>query len=291
MQSRWISCNACGADAFQLLSSAGEWKIGKCKECGLVYLNPAPFFEPTSEFSEMSRGFQYTRYMHEPISPKIFAYEAEQLKTQQQEIARLTGKTLPEVRYLDVGCGFGACVRAATDLGWKATGVDIDPELIREGVQQHGADLRCTPLLEAGFKDQSFNFIRMRDVIEHLPNPYESLLDIHRLLCPGGIALVVAPNEGSLISRMRLLAGMKRTQIAFGDLPHHIHGFTPITLRRILERTHFKILKMTTTVPVDSGYVTSNNMRSANRPLLVSIWKGARMLGMGNFLVAWAEKR
>jgi len=290
MQSRWISCSACSADAFQLLSSVGEWKIGKCKECGLVYLNPAPFYEPTSEFSEMSKGFQYTRYMHEPISPKVFAYEAEQLRSQHQEMVRLTGKTLPEMRYLDVGCGFGACIRAATDLGWKATGIDIDPELIAEGVQQHGGDLRCTPLLEAGFQDRSLNFIRMRDVIEHLPNPYETLLEINRLLCPGGIALIIAPNEGSLVTQARLLAGKKRTMIATGDPPHHIHGFTPVTLRRILERAKFKILKITTTTPVDPGFVTLNNMRSANRPLLVAIWKGARILGMGNFLVAWAQR-
>ncbi len=79
MKTQWISCNACGADAFRPLSSVGEWKIGKCAKCGLVYLNPAPFFEPNAEFSAMSKGFQYTRYMHEEISPKIFAYEREQL--------------------------------------------------------------------------------------------------------------------------------------------------------------------------------------------------------------------
>ena len=290
MKTRWISCNACGADAFQSLSSVGEWNIGKCTSCGLVYLNPAPFFEPTSEFSAVSKGFQYTRYMHEKITPKIFAYESEQLRSMQREISRLTGQTFPIMHYLEVGCGSGASVRAAADLGWEATGIDIDPELIGTGIEQHGADLRCTTLLQGGFEAGSFHFIRLRDVIEHLPNPYESLLEIHRLLRPGGIGLIVAPNEGALVTRLRLLLGFKRGMVATAEPPHHIHGFTPFTLQRIFQRVGFKILMMKTTIPVDPEYVTSNNMRSANRPDLVFLWKGASMLGMGNFLVGWIQK-
>jgi 2-polyprenyl-3-methyl-5-hydroxy-6-metoxy-1,4-benzoquinol methylase len=290
MKTRWISCNVCGADAFQALAAVGEWNIGKCTRCSLIYLNPAPFFEATPEFSTISKGFQYTRYMHERISPEIFAYESTQLLRQQREISRLTGQTSPAMRYLEVGCGSGASVRAAMDLGWEATGIDIDPELIGTGVEQHGADLRCTPLLQGGFDADRFDFIRLRDVIEHLPDPYESLLEIQRLLRPGGIALFVAPNDDALLNRLRLRLGFKRSMIAWAEPPHHIHGFSPVTLQRILQRAGFKILQMKTTTPVDPDYVTSNNMRSANRPALVTVWKGTRLLGMGNFLVGWVQK-
>lgn len=290
MKTRWIYCNVCDADAFQSLAAVGEWNIGKCTRCGLIYLNPAPFFEATPEFSTMSKGFQYTRYMHEKISPEIFAYESTQLRSQQREISRLTGQTPPAMRYLEVGCGSGASVRAAMDLGWEATGIDIDPELIGTGIEQHGADLRCTPLLQGGFDAGRFDFIRLRDVIEHLPDPYESLLEIQRLLRPGGIALFVAPNEGALLNRLRIRLGFKRSMIAWAEPPHHIHGFNPATLQRILQRAGFKILQMKTTTPVDPEYVTSNNMRSANRPALVTVWEGTRMLGMGNFLVGWVQK-
>jgi 2-polyprenyl-3-methyl-5-hydroxy-6-metoxy-1,4-benzoquinol methylase len=289
MISRRISCNACGADTFRLLSTVGEWNIGRCTRCGLVYLNPAPFFEPDTEFSSMSKGFQYTRYMHEKIGERIFAYETAQLRSQVEEIRRLTGQTIAAVRYLEVGCGSGASVRAAADLGWEATGIDIDPELIATGVKQHGADLRCTPLLQAGFSDDSFDFVRLRDVIEHLPDPYESLRKIRCLLRPGGIALIVAPNEGALINRFRRLAGMKRTMVAYAEPPHHIHGFTPVTLRLIVERAGFKVLELRTIETVHPGYVTSNNMRSAHRSALVALWKLARTVGMGNFIVSWIQ--
>ncbi len=290
MKTQWITCNACGADTFKSLSMVGEWNIGKCTSCGLVYLNPAPFFAPTTEFSSMSKGFQYTRYMHEKITPKIFAYEHDQLIMQQKEIARLTGQTFPSIRYLEVGCGSGASVRSAADLGWKATGIDLDPELIGTGVEQHGADLRCTTLLQSGFEAESFQFIRLRDVIEHLPDPFESLNEIKRLLCPGGVCLIVAPNEGAMVNRIRMLLGFKRTMVAYAEPPHHIHGFTPVTLDRILRRAGFRILSLKTIRTTDPDYVTSNNMRSVKRLDLVLLWKCAQMLGMGNFVVAWIQK-
>ena len=287
-----ISCNACGANNFQTISTVEEWNIGRCRECGLIYLNPAPFFEPTNEFSEMSKGFQYTRYMHEKITPRIFAYETEQLKNHQKEVLRLTGKTLPDnVKYLEVGCGSGASVKSATDLGWKAVGIDIDPELIGTGKEQHGADLRCGTLLNVGFEKQSFDFIRLRDVIEHLPNPYEIMLEIKRLLRPGGICLIVAPNEAAMVNRIRYSLGFKHKMVAYAEPPHHIHGFDTKTLKMILKRVDFNILMTKTTIPADPEYVTSNNMRSANQITLVSLWKLARTIGMGNFLVAWIQKK
>jgi uncharacterized Zn finger protein len=51
MNKKWIHCNACGADAYKKLSKVGEWNIGKCTKCGLIYVNPIPFFEPTTDFS------------------------------------------------------------------------------------------------------------------------------------------------------------------------------------------------------------------------------------------------
>lgn len=290
MEKRWIACNACGADNFIKLSSVGEWDIGKCAQCELVYVNPAPFFEPTPEFSQVSKEFQYTAYMHQEITSAILAHEKTQLLGHLREIAQLTGQNLQTPRYLEVGCGSGASVRAATDLGWSATGIDIDPELIRAGQEQLHVDLRCVPLLDTNFTEGEFDFIRLRDVIEHLPNPYDCLLMIRRLLKPAGVALFVTPNEDGLPTRMRHLFGRPREKVATVHPPHHIHGFSPKTMNRLLERAGFKVLEEKTTTPVDPDYVTSNNMRAASNLLNVGLWQSAKAIGMGSMLVSWASK-
>jgi 2-polyprenyl-3-methyl-5-hydroxy-6-metoxy-1,4-benzoquinol methylase len=288
-----IDCNACGADRFESLNSVGEWTIGRCGACGLIYVNPVPFFEPTADFSRMSREFEYTRYMHQPVTEAIEGFERAQLAFDLQEIARLKGRR-PEweshVRSLEIGCGSGASVRAAADLGWSAIGIDIDPELVSEGRERLGADLRCTPLLDSGFPDGAFDFIRLRDVIEHLPDPYESLVKVRDLLAPDGIALIVTPNEAGLVTRARLATGRKRTRVATVAPPHHLHGFDGRTLGRICGRAGLTVYDMRTTTPVDARYVTSNNMRSTGRKGINAIWSLGVLLGMGAVLVAWVGR-
>jgi len=171
----WISCNACGADAFTELSNVDGWHIGRCNKCSMIYLNPMPFFEPSTEFSDMSMDFQYTQFQHE-LSQQVLDHDNEQFHQHVKIMSQLAGHDIQPGKFLDIGCGSGSTVRVAKDLGWEAVGVDIDTKLIELGREKNKVDIRNSPLLESGFEANQFDFIRLRDVIEHLPNPYEVLL-------------------------------------------------------------------------------------------------------------------
>lgn len=290
MKSDWISCNTCGADDYRVLNQVGEWSIGQCSCCHTVYVNPVPIFAPDNTFSEVSKEFQYTRFMHEEITPEILQHDGAQLQSHCIEIGRLTGQIKPKLRFLDVGCGSGASVKAATDAGWSAVGVDLDPQLIASGIRQFAVDLRCTPLLDAGLPDASFDFVRLRDVIEHLPNPYAVLLEIKRILAPGGTVLLATPNQGGLPARLRLWLGGGHTRVATVPPPHHLHGFTPETLSRILKRSGLELLEVKTSTPVDPSYVTANNMRALSHPANVLFWKVCQWAGQGSMVVVWGRK-
>ncbi len=294
METRRILCNACGADRFLALSSVDEWTIGRCGACGLIYVNPAPFFRPTDEFSDVSRAFEYTEYMHRPITDAVLAFERRQLEANAANIVRLTdGRADPRriVRFLDIGCGSGAAVRAATDLGWEALGIDIDPRLIAEGRDQLGVDLRCVPILESGLPAGAFDFVKLRDVVEHLPNPLEVLARVGELLAPGGVALFVTPNEGGLATRTRVALRRRRALVATVPPPHHLHSFDPGSLERTMRRAGLQPRTTFTTTPADWRYVTSHNLARAQRaPLLRPLWRVGRAVGMGAVLVSWAQR-
>jgi len=291
MYREWISCNACGNDSYQLVTEFQGWPIGHCGQCGLVYVNPIPVFEPNAEFSEMSQDFQYTRYMHQEVSESILSHERRQLVMQLAEIARLLGKPFSPRRHLEIGCGSGASVRAGQDLGWETTGIDIDPALVAKGRMQLDVDLRCVPLLDSRFADHEFDLIRLRDVIEHLPNPYECLREIRRILAPGGVVFIATPNEASMAKAVKVWAGIPCVKVAAVNPPHHLHGFSPETFRRIFDRTGFGPLCIKTTTPVDPAYVTSNNMRAAGKFPHVPFWRLSKALGRGSMLVAWIMKK
>ncbi|HEY9639417.1 MAG TPA: class I SAM-dependent methyltransferase [Coleofasciculaceae cyanobacterium] len=289
VKTTWITCNACNSDTFKKLSIADGWHIGQCTNCSLIYLNPMPFFEPSAEFSDMSLDFQYTQFQYQ-ITEEVLQHDKQQFARQVEILSQLSGTHLTSGKFLDIGCGSGSTVRAAADMGWDAIGIDIDPNLIELGKAQHGVDLRCTPLLESGFDGNQFHFIRLRDVIEHLPNPYEALLEIKRLLAPGGFVLIATPNEDALPTQIRLLLGHKRDQVATVPPPHHVHGFTPKTLKRILERAGLEIHRLGTTTPIDPEYVTARNMNSASNKLHVLLWSAANAIGKGSMLIGWARK-
>jgi 2-polyprenyl-3-methyl-5-hydroxy-6-metoxy-1,4-benzoquinol methylase len=295
METRRIVCNACGADRFAALSSVDEWTIGRCGACGLVYVNPAPFFEPTDEFSDVSRAFEYTEYMHQPVTEAILAFERRQLQANSAIISGFgSGSADParRVRFLDIGCGSGASVRAALDLGWEALGIDIDPQLIREGREQLDVDLRCVPILECGLPSGYFDFVKLRDVVEHLPNPFEVLVKVGELLAPGGVSLIVTPNEGGLATRVRGTLRRRRSLVATVPPPHHLHSFAPGSLMRTMRRAGLEPRTTFTTMPTDWRYVTSHNMaRARSQPLLRPLWRVGRATGMGAVLVSWAQRQ
>lgn len=297
METRHIACNACGADRFVPLSTVDGWRIGRCGACGLVYVDPTAFFAPTDEFAEMSKGFEYTEYMHQPVSDEIAAFERRQLLSNAKEIAQLRGSNghgsdaaAGPLRYLDVGCGSGASVRAAADLGWSAVGLDLDPQLIAEGREGLGVDIRCTSILESGLPDAAFDLIKLRDVMEHLPDPYEVLVEIRRLLAPGGLALLVTPNEAGLATRTKVALRRPRRVVATVPPPHHLHSFAPATMARILRRAGLRPIRALTTTPTDWRYVTSHNLvRAQTRPVAMPLWSLGKALGMGAVLVVWAS--
>jgi len=145
-------------------------------------------------------------------------------------------------------------------------------------------------LLESELPEGRFDFVRLRDVIEHLPNPYAALTEVKRLLAPGGFLHVATPNEDGLAAQLRLLLGGKRDRVATVAPPHHVHGFGPKTLRGLFERVGFKMYMLKTTTPVDPLYVTARNMEAVKNRLRTVAWRAASAIGRGSMLIAWAGK-
>ena len=289
METRPIVCNACGADRYVARSSVDGWSIGNCGDCGLVYVNPAPFFEPTDEFSEMSKAFEYTEYMHAPITDAILDFERRQFASNVAQLAELSPESAKGRRFLDIGCGSGASVRAATDAGWKAIGIDIDPQLIAHGRAQLGVDLRCGLVTSVDLPREGFDFIKLRDVVEHLPNPLEVLQRIRELLAPNGVLLVVTPTERGIATRARLALRRRRRLVATVPPPHHLHSFAPGHLQTLLERASFRPMQIFTTSPTNWRYVTSHNLaRAESHRALRPMWALGTGAGMGAVLVAWS---
>ena len=116
---------------------------------------------------------------------------------------------------LDVGCGLGNDTARFAAGGARVTGIDIAPraiELARANFAQRGLEGRF--LLMDGeamsFADDSFDFVYCHTVLHFTPHPQRMIEEIHRVLKPGGTAVLMAVNRHSW---MRLLHRLAKVEI------------------------------------------------------------------------------
>jgi SAM-dependent methyltransferase len=140
-------------------------------------------------------------------------------------------KCLPKPcrKFLDVGCWDGEFTSAyAKTLGSskdEAFGIDCFPALL-EVAKQRGIRCQSHDLEIQGFpfEEAEFDVVICNQVMEHLKQIYLPISEIHRVLKPGGYAVISVPNLAALHNRLLLLMGRQPTTIRV--MGPHVRGFT-----------------------------------------------------------------
>ena len=100
------------------------------------------------------------------------------------------------VHVLDIGCGNGGLSLPTAALGFRVTGVDVDPGSVRKTAQENtfaNAEFR---LVDGDDFDlgQRFDIVICSEVLEHLHEPGPLAATINRHLADDGVALITVPN-------------------------------------------------------------------------------------------------
>lgn len=107
----------------------------------------------------------------------------------------LGGADLRGALLLDAGCGTGEFSTAAMARGARVISIDIGPKLLArtrsKGVEHVvAADVAALP-----FRTGTFDVVLSSECIEHTPSPRGSVLELTRVLRPGGRLAVTCPNR------------------------------------------------------------------------------------------------
>ena len=152
--------------------------------------------------------------------------------------ALLLGEARPGERVLDLGCGAGRFVAALREAGAEPVGVELaEAALERARANAPGADLRLVaddgslPLEHA-----SVDLVWCSEVLEHVPDTAHLLLEVRRVLRPGGRLLVTVPHHGRL---QAALIALTRFESHFDPLGQHVRFYTRRSLAAALEHAGF----------------------------------------------------
>lgn len=104
---------------------------------------------------------------------------------------------------LEVGCGEGRGVETAMRKAGSFTAVDRIEEPLQKLRERfpHATFIRMDIPPLRGLADNSFDCVISFQVIEHIRDDTFFLKEIHRVLRPGGIALITTPNRKMSLSR------------------------------------------------------------------------------------------
>jgi SAM-dependent methyltransferase len=105
-------------------------------------------------------------------------------------------------RILDVGCGHGWFLSAATARGYDVTGIEPDVAVAAIAQQANGNKVRAGFFPEKVEPGETFDIIVFNDVFEHLPEPDAALIEVRRCLAPDGVVLINLPISTGLFYRV-----------------------------------------------------------------------------------------
>src|SRR5581483_7873944 len=141
------ACLLCGRNDAELLTEAADpipadgpglrFAVVRCRHCGLTYTNPRPSPAGIARFYPTGYGPHVTRESRHNRLPSRFW-------------SRVFGRPSPERRgalpcpapgrLLDFGCGGGSYLRRMARLGWRVTGLDVAPDVVRRIRDELGCD-------------------------------------------------------------------------------------------------------------------------------------------------------
>jgi 2-polyprenyl-3-methyl-5-hydroxy-6-metoxy-1,4-benzoquinol methylase len=203
----------------------------------MVYLNPRLNDEATYQFynCEWTSIYNETKFNSISDSTKI----DDQINLSSLGlIEKARGGIKGKGKLLELGSGNGTFLRAAKKSGFDVYSVELNEGNYQRLKNEFGDNMHNTDLFGANFDPNMFDVIYMRDVFEHVPNPKQLLLEMNRVASKDCIIFIQVPNIEGLIYKL-----VKEKHVCvFGY--EHLNYWSPDTLRKILDLTGFKALKV-----------------------------------------------
>jgi 2-polyprenyl-3-methyl-5-hydroxy-6-metoxy-1,4-benzoquinol methylase len=239
-----LPCDLCGADAPVQRYEKRGFTIVECPRCHMVYTNPRLKGEKIAELydADYFQGHGFDRSVDYVGEVTQFGAEHPAYTLNDWDLDTIAAMLGPDrarnARLLEIGCGTGVFLAKAREHGFDVEGLELS-SYAAEFVRSMGIPVQTKSIEDANFGEGTWDAIVMREVIEHLPHPLESLKTVRRWLKPGGILFMAT---GNYDCPERKLKGSDW----FYFMPEgHLYYFSNRTMQKYLRTAGFSKVRVT----------------------------------------------
>jgi 2-polyprenyl-3-methyl-5-hydroxy-6-metoxy-1,4-benzoquinol methylase len=232
-------CNLCHSTNFDELSNVGRDGVLRtiiCKNCGLVFSDPFPI--DTTEYYQKNYRILYKG----TYSPKIkHIYRAANVAIERYK--RLDAHLAGKKKVLEIGSGGGEFSYLLTKKGFDVSAIEPNEGYGNYSKEQYGLNVQIGFAQNLEFAAETFDFITMSHVLEHVDNPTTMLEKLQTWLKPSGILALEVPNVEAVC---------QSPKSTFHTA--HLFNFNVKTLALLAEKTGFSVVQ--SVLSEDGGNLT-----------------------------------
>lgn len=243
MNAHHSPCVCCGSIAYTptpyyYVWNNKEFALLACNTCSLITMEPKPddaelaALYADEYFETGQHGLNRMQMTYEQGQDKNS--DAHRRNTIQQNILAYK----PDAKSVfEIGFAMGHVLSAARDLGLEIGGIEFSPMAVSKAREKFNIDALCGNFehIDLSAHLERWDCVYGGDVFEHFIHPDKVVHNMHSILKPNGVAIVIVPSTFNLFSTYlatafyRLLGKRKK----FYDKPYHVFEYTPRTIRRM----------------------------------------------------------
>jgi len=257
------SCPLCDGERSELFRAAPDrfspqagalYKIHRCLQCNMIYLNPRPAEKKSGQFYEHA---DYLPFASLTSSPSLIARVYERgrranLRWKRRVVTEFLQRNNDQKaagKLLDVGCGTGEFLAEMKLAGWQVEGLERNERAVQWARDQQQISVIAGGVEQLADSIQQYDLISLWHVLEHLYRPGPALEILAKRLRADGCLLIAVPNIAGVDARV-----YKSSWVAL-DAPRHVNHFSLDTLGRLAAK-HGLTLRWWRQLPLDNFFNT-----------------------------------